>query len=107
MGLQSRTGATGPRGHRGARGATGMTGRQGKSGKVGRKGPKGLNGVWGPLHKRAVLDAVVTNFDDVYQQLTGQMKLIANIQKQLAAMTATRADMPPGGTEKPCPKGVS
>jgi hypothetical protein len=90
MGPQRKADATGPRGHRGARGATGATGQRGKTGKLGPKGSKGLRGLPGPFHNNEVLDAVVTNFDDVYEQLTDQMKLIEKMQHQLAAIAAAK-----------------
>lgn len=89
----------GPPGRRGARGATGA-----KTGKLGHKGPRGLSGLPGPFNERDVLNAVVPNFDDVYEQLTGQMKLIAQLRQQLAEIAARCAAMPADGTERPCPK---
>jgi collagen triple helix repeat protein len=107
MGVRSKTGATGPRGPRGVRGATGAIGGRGKTGKPGQKGPRGLRGLRGPLHKDDVLHAMVTNFDDVYHQLTRQMKLIATMQQQLAVMTAKRAELPAGLASNPVPSGVA
>jgi hypothetical protein len=45
----------------------------------------------------------VTKFNDVYHQLTRQMKLIAKMQQQLAVMTARRADLPAGLAPDPVP----
>jgi hypothetical protein len=54
-----------------------------------------------PLHKHDVLNMVEMNFDDVYQQLSGQMKLIAELRHELAETAADRAARPVDGTEKP------
>ena len=82
---QGKTGATGPRGPKGARGATGAVGRRGG---IGKPGPKGLKGLKGPLHKNEVLDTVVRNFEDVYQQLSAHLRQIAKMQRQLDVMSA-------------------
>jgi hypothetical protein len=107
MGAQSKTGATGPRGPRGLGGATGTIGSRGKTGKPGQKGPKRLRGPGGPLHKDDVLNAVVTNFDDLYHELTRLMALIATMQQQLAVMTARRADLSTGLAPDPVPVGFA
>ena len=85
VGPDRHEGAWGRRGPKGPKGLTGPIGRRGKMGKPGRKGPKGLTG---PLHKDNVLDMVMTHFDDVYQQLSIQMKRMAQVQAQLDALTA-------------------
>ena len=84
--VRGRTGATGRRGSQGVRGVTGAKGRRGDSGKP---GPKGLRGLRGPLHQDDVLERVVTHFDDVYQQLTGHLKRIAKMQRELDGLAAT------------------
>jgi collagen triple helix repeat protein len=86
MGPQGKTGATGPRGRQGTRGPTGASGRRGAIGKLGHKGPRGFNG---SLQKDEVLDRVVSQFDDVYQQLNAQVKRIAQMQGQVDLMSAT------------------
>jgi len=79
MRLPQKKGAPGPRGHRGARGATG---HRGTAGKLGHEGPSGS------LQKADVLDGFVTNFDDVYRQMTGLMKLIGQMQRQINELIA-------------------
>jgi collagen triple helix repeat protein len=103
MGARGNTGATGPRGPRGVRGATGAIGSRGRTGKPGQKGPTGLRGLRGSLHKDDALNAVVTNFDDVYRELTRPMVLIATLQQQLAVRAARRADLPAGVAPDPVP----
>ena len=77
--LPQKMGAPGPRGHRGARGATG---HRGTAGKLGHEGPSGS------LQKADVLDGFVSNFDDVYRQMTGLMKLIGRMQRQIDELIA-------------------
>jgi collagen triple helix repeat protein len=88
MGTRGKTGATGPNGHRGACGATG------RRGKIGKAGPKGSRGLNGSLQNAEVLDRFVTNFDDVYQQLTGLLKLVGQMQRQINELAA-KADVTP------------
>ena len=92
MAPRGKTGATGPRGPRGARGACGPTGRRGEIGKLGPKGSKGLRP---RLHKDDILENVVTNFDDVYRQLSTQLRQIARLQQQVTVLIARAAR--PGG----------
>ena len=77
--LPRKNGAPGPRGPRGPRGATGQRGR---TGKLGHEGPSGS------LQKADVLDGFVSNFDDVYRQMTGLMKLIGQMQRQINELIA-------------------
>jgi len=86
-------------------GATGAIWRRGKTGKPGPKGPK-MRGLRGPLHKEDVLNAVVTNFDDVYRELT-RLIAIATLQQLLAAMTARPADLPASPAPDPVPVGFA
>ena len=79
--MQGKRGATGASGHRGARGATG---RRGRIGKAGPKGPRGLQS----SHSKEVLDQFVINFDDVYRQLNGVLKLIGQMQSELNKLAA-------------------
>jgi hypothetical protein len=65
---------------------TGPIGRRGSVGKPGTRGPKGLIG---PAQQDAVLDKVMTHFDDVYRQLNIQMTRMGQIQAQLDVLTAT------------------
>ena len=96
MAPRGKTGATGPRGPRGARGACGPTGRRGEIGKLGPKGSKGLRA---RLHKDDILENVVTNFDDVYRQLSTQLRQIARLQQQVTVLIA-RAARPGGGGDE-------
>ena len=91
MGQQGKTGATGPRGRRGPRGACGPSGRRGEI------GPKGMKGVRAPLHKHDVLESIVMNFDDVYRQLSVQLKQIARLQQQVGVLVARAARPGLGG----------
>jgi hypothetical protein len=75
-------------------------GPRGKSGKLDKNGPKAPKN---RSAKKALLDALVEHFDDVYQQLTRQMKLIVKMQQQLDVVTARLAQVPADGTRKPCP----
>ena len=77
MRRSQKKGATGPRGHRGSRGATGP---RGKAGKLGHQG------LSGQLQKADVLDGFVRNFDDVYRQMAGLMKLIGQMQRQISEL---------------------
>ena len=61
-------------------------GRRGSIGKAGARGPKGLTG---PALQDAVLDKVMTHFDDVYRQLNIQTTRMAQIQAQLDLLAAT------------------
>ena len=74
------TGAAGPRGAKGARGRAGAIGRRGSIGKPGQRGLKGLSGT---LYKAESLDRLVTNIEDIYQQLTALAKGIVVVQQQL------------------------
>ena len=94
MAPRGKTGATGPRGPRGARGACGPTGRRGEIGKLGPKGSKGLRP---RLHKDDILENVVTNFDDVYRQLSTQLRQIARLQQQVTVLIAKAARPVAGG----------
>ena len=86
LGRPGKRGAEGPRGPRGVRGVTGVKGRRGD---IGKPGPKGLRGLRGPLHKNEALERVVTHFEDVYRQLSEQMRRIAKMQAQLDGLMAT------------------
>jgi hypothetical protein len=97
MGQRGKTGATGPRGRRGPRGACGPNGRRGEIGKLGPKGTKGLRA---PLHKHDVLESVVTNFDDVYRQLSVQLKQIIRLQQQVTVLVAKAARLGWGGGDE-------
>jgi hypothetical protein len=43
-----------------------------------------------------VLDRVVSHFDDVYQQLSGHLKRIGQMQQELDGLTATVATLSRG-----------
>ena len=81
---RSKTGATGPRG---AKGVRGVAGQRGTTGKAGQRGIRGLRGLTGTIHKAEMLDRLVAHFEDIYQQLTAQAKLIADLQQQLAKIS--------------------
>ena len=85
MGQRGKAGPAGPRGPRGPRGESGPSGQRGA---IGRLGPKGSKGIRAPLHKHDVLESVVTNFDDVYRQLSVQLKQIVRLQQQVTVLIA-------------------
>ena len=60
-------------------------GRRGSIGKPGARGPQGLTG---PSLQDAVLDKVMTHFDDVYRQLKIQITRMAQLQAQLDLLAA-------------------
>jgi collagen triple helix repeat protein len=96
LGGRGKTGETGLRGATGERGATGPRGGIGKRGVIGKQGRKGLRGreglegLRGPDHKDDVLDHIVLQFQDVYQQLAELMDRIAQMEQQLHRMAAPR-----------------
>src|SRR5688500_7151556 len=87
MASDSKRGPKGARGRRGPKGPRGLTGPIGRRGKIGKAGNRGPVGVTPAEHQNDILDKMEMHFDDVYQQLTVQMKRIAQLQAHIDVLT--------------------
>jgi hypothetical protein len=78
---------------KGAQGKFGIRGAPGTIGRprgIGKPGPKRRKGVRRPLPKDDdVLNMIVTHFDNVYQQLNSQGRLVATMRRQLDVILKT------------------
>jgi hypothetical protein len=60
----------------------------GPRGPVGKPGRRGGSGVRGPRQKDTLLDTVMTQFEDVYNQIRIQTQRMAQIQAQVDLLAA-------------------
>ena len=88
MGPKGPTGRPGKSGKRGATGARGRTGDMGGRGPIGKAGKIGPEGLKGPLHKDAVLDMVMTHFEDVFDQIKVQTRRMSQMQAEIDLLAA-------------------
>lgn len=87
-------GPPGPRGSDGLDGDQGPTGRSGPAGAAGRTGARGMTGAKGSATgtsdkaRRHVLRSVEQHIDNIYVELTAQMRRMAKLQEQVDELRA-------------------